>query len=83
MIAGGARLSVFCAAASQQKLSETRAAEPEKKAKTQGSILQQWMLPAQPHSIGESETRQLNELVLDAQTCCTIITDVRHSVTIA
>jgi hypothetical protein len=52
MVAGGARLSVFCATASQQKLSETRAAEPEKKAKTQGSILQQWMLPAQPHSIG-------------------------------
>jgi hypothetical protein len=78
-----AGLSVFSPTSPQPKLSKTRTAKPKKKAKTQGSVLKQWVLPAEPHGIGESETRHLNEFIFDAQTSGAIITDVSHCVNVA
>ena len=83
MVTCSARLSLLFATCSQQKLPETRTTESEKKAKTQGSVLKQWVLPAKEHAIRESEPRHLNELVCDAQTRCTFIADVRHCVHVA
>ena len=83
MVTCCARLSLVSATFSQQKFPEARTTKSEKKAKTQGSVLKQWVLPAEPHGIGESETRHLNEFILNAQTSGAIITDVSHCVNVA
>ena len=83
MVTCSAKLSVFFATSSQQKLPKTRTTQSEKKAKTQRSALKQCVLPAEPHGVGESETRHLNQFILHAQTSGAIITDVSDGVNVA
>ena len=83
MVTCSAKLFVFTATCSQHKFPKTRTTQSEKKAQTQGSVLKQRMHPAEPHAIRQSETRHFNELVLDTQTHCAIVTDVSHRVTVA
>ena len=78
-----AGLSLFSATCSQQKLPEAGTTQSEKKAETEGRVLQQRVLSAKPHAICESEPRHLNKLVFDAETCRAVIADVSHAVNVS
>ena len=82
-IATGADLFVVSLSMSQHKLHKHRTALSKKKFSPQGSVLQQWMLSAKPHGIGESKTRHLDEFVFDVEASGAVIADVSHGINIA
>ena len=83
MVARESRLLSILLALAKQKLAETGLAETQEHPQTKRALLKSSTLPTDPAIVGESIFWHLDELVLDAQASCTIITNMSHLVPVA
>jgi hypothetical protein len=70
-------------ALAQQEFAEAWPAKAQQHPQTQCRVLKSRPLPTKPEIFCKSKLRHLDELVLDAQTACTLEADVRCLVGIA